>query len=74
MSKGLIVSIKKSKLGIYRVDVYSEYGQPLTSYSDVKTIYLDEKSIANLDELHVEALLVKYVKEKAEIYIYTKIT
>jgi len=68
------VSIKKSKPGIYRVDVYSKYGQPLTSYSDVGTIYLDEKPLADFDELHVEALLVKYVKEKAEIYIYTKIT
>ena len=68
------MSIKKSKPGIYRVDIYSNYGQPLTSYSDVKTTYLDEKPLADFDELHVEALLVKYMREKAEVYIYTKIT
>ena len=68
------MSIKKSKPGIYRVDIYSNYGQPLTSYSDVKTTYLDEMSLADFDELHVEALLVKYMREKAEVYIYTKIT
>jgi hypothetical protein len=70
----LIISVKRSKPGSYRVDVYSKYGQPLTSYSDVKTIYLDEKSLVDLDELYVEAILIKYVKEKAEVRVYTKIS
>lgn len=72
VSAWLIVSIKRSKPGPYRVDVYTEYAQPLTSYSDVKAVWLNEKPLGDFEEIHVEALLVKYSKEKGEVYIYTR--
>jgi len=68
----VIVCVKKTKPGSYKVDVYTRYAQPLTSYTNITTVYLDEKPLADFEELHVEALLVKYIKEKGEVYIYTK--
>jgi hypothetical protein len=73
VSTQLIVSIRRSKPGLYKVDVYAKYALPLTSYSDVKTVYLDDKPLGDFEEVHVEALLVKYVKEKSEVYVYTRI-
>jgi hypothetical protein len=54
--------------------VYTEYAQPLTSYSDVKTVYLDDKPLGDFEEVHVEALLIKYSKERGEVHIYTRTT
>lgn len=70
----MIVSVKKSRPGSYKVDVYTEYAQPLTSYSDVKAVYLDDKPLGDFEEVHVEALLIKYSKERGEVHIYTRTT
>lgn len=66
----MIVSARRAKPGVYTVTLWSSCGYPFASYSDVK-VYLDNSLLEDLDELYVEALEVEYIKEKAEIRIYT---
>lgn len=67
----MIVGIKRSKQGLYNVTVWSSYGYPFSSYSNVK-VYVDNKVIENFEELFIEVVRVKYIREKAELHIYTK--
>lgn len=70
-ARPLIVGIKKVKQGLYNVTIWSAQGYPFSSYSDVK-VYVDGESPGDSDELFLEAVRVKYVKERGEVYVYTK--
>ncbi|MEM1628065.1 MAG: hypothetical protein QXP02_01955 [Desulfurococcaceae archaeon] len=65
------MGIKKSK-NMFDVTIWSNAMYPITSYINVK-VFIDGRLPSEFDELYVEAVIVKYIREKAEVYIYTKV-
>lgn len=68
----MIVYARKETGGFYRVSVYYVNGGiPLVTYSEVSSVYIDDKPVAE-DEVVVSASIVKYFREKKEVRVYTK--
>ncbi|MEM4562124.1 MAG: hypothetical protein QW123_04545 [Desulfurococcaceae archaeon] len=68
----MIVYARREKNGYYKVNVWSENGFPIATYSEV-VVFVNEKKIDS-DELLVEAASVRYFKEKRELYVRAKLT
>lgn len=66
----MIVHVKRNRDSLYKVTVWSSNGFPITTYSEV-AVFIDDKP-AEDDELVVEATIVRYLREKKEVRIYTK--
>lgn len=67
----MIVSAKRIKPELYNVTVWSSCGYPFSSYINVK-VYLDGKVLEDFEEVLVNAVRVEYIKDKAEVRVYTK--
>lgn len=66
----IVVGIKREPGEVFRVTLWSHEGYPLATYTS-KRVFLDDKPVEG-DELFVSAVLVKYLKDKNEVYVYTK--
>ncbi|MEM1639541.1 MAG: hypothetical protein QXJ69_05680 [Desulfurococcaceae archaeon] len=57
---------KKSK-NMFNATIWSNATYPITSYINVK-VFIDGRLPGEFDELCIEAVIVKYMREKAEVY------
>ncbi|AFL66833.1 hypothetical protein Desfe_0947 [Desulfurococcus amylolyticus DSM 16532] len=65
----VIIRIRRTRERAFDVTILSEYGYPFETYKNV-IAYIEDSVVANIDELFIEALMVKYEKERGEVRIY----